>query len=373
MWSWLTPSAGNDSERARYNGPRMSPLARMLWILALGAGCTPAHTPDSAKPVAVATPVAEPDPEPPRPRIDPTALDALRARAQRERSAALLLWVDGELVLDESFGYDPDTPLVAMSVTKSIVALRVGQMVEDGHVDLDAPLSEALVPEWQDTANAGITLRHLLSHTSGLSVERYANDGEGFRTKTIEGHIPAMSLVAEPGTQFAYNNAAVDLLAVVLRRADPQRRPLDDQMEASLFEPMGVVGATWMEDAAGDPRAAGELVIRPRDLVAIGQLVLERGHYDGRSLVPESWIDAMLQPGPYPGCGLLWWLDRREGEDAVASYVADGYLGQYIVVVPEARAVAVRMRDGNTTSWDPEEFSYREFRSDVLALFDPKD
>lgn len=314
-----------------------------------------------------------PEPEPTRPPVDAAALDALRVRAERERSAALLLWVDGEMVLEESFGYDPDTPLVAMSVTKSIVALRIGQMVEEGLLELDAPLSETLIPEWEGTENASITLRHLLSHTSGLAPERYATDAEGFRTKTIEGHIAAMVRVDEPGTRFAYNNAAVDLLAVVVRRADPEGRPLDDQIEASLFEPMKIEEASWLEDAKGDPRAAGELVIRPRDLVAIGQLVLDRGHYGGESLVPASWIDAMLKPGPYSGCGLLWWLDRREGEDDVASYVADGYLGQYIVVVPEVRAVAVRMRDGNTTSWNPDEFSYPEFRADVLALFEPED
>lgn len=340
--------------------------ARSLPFLFLLAACAAAP----ASPAEPVTAVSAPRRESP---VDPDALAALRVRARAERSAALLLWVDGEMVVDESYGNEPDAPLVAMSVSKSVVVLRIGQLVEQGALELDAPLSESIVPEWKDPARARITLRHLLDHTSGLDPARYASDAEGFRTLTIEGHIPAMASVDEPGARFAYNNAAVDMLAVVARRADPSGRSLDVQLEAALFEPMGIGGTSWLTDGNGDPRAAGELLIHPRGLLAIGQLMLDRGRFGGQQLVPASWVDTIVRPGPYPGCGLLWWLDRRDGEEAVASWVADGYLGQYIVVVPEARAVAVRMRDGNSTSWDPAEFSYPEFRSDVLALFEPRE
>ncbi len=256
-----------------------------------------------------------------------------------------------------------------MSVSKSVVALRIGQLVDAGLLDLETPLSTSVMPEWKDTDKANITLRHLLSHTSGLAAERYGTDAETFREGTIEAHALATAVVTPVGENFAYNNNAVDMLAVVARRATSSAMVLDDQLQAGLFGPLDIAGAYWMKDGRGDPRASGELVIRPHDLLKIGRLVLDRGLYEGERLLSESWIDTMLEPGPMKGCGLLWWLDRREGELEVAAYVADGYLGQYIVVVPEFRAVAVRMRDPNATSWDPKEFTYPQFRRDVLQLF----
>lgn len=305
--------------------------------------------------------------------VDAESLTALIETARTERSAALLLWVDGELLIEESFGSDPRTALFAMSVSKSVVALRIGQLVDAGLLELDAPLSGSLMPEWADTDKKSITVRHILSHTSGLIPDRYGVDAESFRNGTIEAHAFGSPLQGAVGEAFVYNNNAVDILAVIARRATPHGMALDDQLQAGLFGPLDIAGAYWMKDGRGDPRASGELAIRPRDLLKIGRLVLDRGVYRGERLLSEAWMDTMLEPGPMKGCGLLWWLDRREGASEVASYVADGYLGQYIVVVPEFRAVAVRMRDPNTTSWDPKEFTYPEFRRDVLRLFPAAD
>lgn len=333
-------------------------------LLLLGTACHPATE------AGPAVPLPSVERETPKPSgIDPEKLATLVASARAEHSAALLLWVDGELLVDESFGADPRVGLFAMSVSKSVVALRIGQLVDAGLLELDVPLSASVMPEWVDTDKATITLRHLLSHVSGLNAERYASDAETSRERTIEAHAIASTLQNAVGETFVYNNNAVDMLAVVARRANPHGMVLDDQLQAGLFGPLDIAGAYWMKDGRGDPRASGELVIRPHDLLKIGQLVLDRGVYRGERLLSEAWIDEMLEPGPKKNCGLLWWLDRREAESEVAAYVADGFLGQYIVVVPEARAVAVRMRDPNATSWDPNEFTYREFRRDVLRLF----
>lgn len=345
------------------------PLGRCLsWLVLFATACRPAPV---SEPPAPPAPTAAPNPASEPSTVGPEAVAQLTEAARAEHSAALLLWVDGDLLIDESFGSDPRTGLFAMSVSKSVVALRIGQLVDAGLLELDTRLSESVMPEWAETDKAAITLRHILSHTSGLAPERYGSDAETFRDGTIQAHALATAVVSPVGEAFAYNNNAVDMLAVIARRATSNGMMLDDQLQADLFGPLDIAGAYWMKDGRGDPRASGELVIRPHDLLKIGRLVLDRGVYEGERLLSEAWIDTMLEPGPMKGCGLLWWLDRREGESDVAAYVADGYLGQYIVVVPEFRAVAVRMRDPNSTSWDPEEFTYREFRRDVLRLFTP--
>lgn len=336
-------------------------------LLLFGVACHPPAAPPPSEPAAPAA--ATPDSTSEATTVDPEALEALVETARAERSAALLVWVDGEFLVDESFGADPRTGLFAMSVSKSVVALRIGQLVDAGLLELESPLSTTLMPEWADTDKAAITLRHILSHTSGLSTERYGTDAQSFGNGTIEAHAIASPMQGPVGETFVYNNNAVDMLAVVARRATSHGMMLDDQLQAGLFGPLDIAGAYWMKDGRGDPRASGELVIRPHDLLKIGRLVLDRGVYEGERLLSHAWIDTMLEPGIMKGCGLLWWLDRREGESEVAAYVADGYLGQYIVVIPEFRAIAVRMRDPNSTSWDPKEFTYPEFRRDILQLF----
>lgn len=295
------------------------------------------------------------------------AVDRFVAKARREGSTALVVLEDGRLVVEEYFGGSRSDRAFAMSVTKSIVALELGVLQDRGHLELDAPLSATLVPEWASTERAAITLRHLMTHTSGLDATRYGAP-DRWDTGSIEAHGLGAECVAPPGTAFAYNNQAADFLAVVARRADPERLFLDDLLQRDVFGPLGVLGATWKKDGHGQPRAAGELVLRAIDLAKIGRLVLDGGTHEGHSIVSRERIDAMLAPGTalYAGCGLLWWRDG-DAERALA-YRADGYLGQYVIVVPHARLVAVRMRDPARTSWDESEHAWPDFVWDVLAL-----
>lgn len=311
--------------------------------------------------------------------LDRAAFERMRERATEEHSTALLLLHDGKLLhADNPLGEgDLDEPSIAMSATKSVVALLIGKLVDDGALSLDEPLSDELVPEWKDDERASITLRHLLNHTSGLDPTRATAhafaDGKKVRPIDIEKTGTEARLVTPVGEKFAYNNQAVDFLSVIVRRLYTDGVRLDDMLQKHLFVDLGVAGAFWMTDAKGDPRAAGELVMRPIDLAKIGQLVLDRGMWRGERLLSEEWMTAMLGPGQdlYDGCGLLWWRDgrkRADGTREVLAYRADGYLGQYIIVVPDKRMVAVRMRDPRRTSGDPKEYTYRDFMWDALAV-----
>ncbi|MCB9540472.1 MAG: beta-lactamase family protein [Myxococcales bacterium] len=411
---------------------RRAPAVALAAVLLTACGAAPATPPATRHglPVLDAPPAA----------LDAAALAHLVARAEAEHSTGLIVLHDGRIVVESYFGADPQTASMAMSVTKSVVALGIGALVDAGHLDLDEPLAARLVPEWAGTDKATLTTRHLLNHTSGLPLERYGAGGEGdaaWRTRTIEAHVLGAALVTPPGAAFAYNNDAVDFLSVVARRAEPERLYLDDTLQRLVFGPLGVTGAFWSKDGRGDPRGGGELIIRPIDLAKIGQLVLDRGVWQGRRVLSAAWIDQMLAPGQplTDQCGLLWWRDgrakahvltearlkrwtergvdaahveaarpllgqrfdtlqaarvalaRRVGDDAllaieakmkpvwlferdteVLAYRADGWLGQYVVVVPSKRLVAVRTRDPRRTSWNPDEFGYPDFRWDVLAV-----
>jgi CubicO group peptidase (beta-lactamase class C family) len=359
----------------------------------------------------------------------------LLAKAAEQNSSAVVILRDGAIVTEAyRAGYD-GRPIVAMSASKSIVGLAIGRLIGDGKLSLDTRIAD-LFPAWQTPGKDRITVRHLLSHTSGLDPSR-AQPSE-----SIEDHAAKAVLVFEPGTRFQYNNGAVDFLAVVATRAAGM--PFDAYVQQTIFEPLDIVGAQWMRDAAGVARGAGELVIRPVDLAKLGQLMLDGGAWHGRQIVPREWVaQATAASQPFTDdYGLLWWRDgsfsyvvsdavlaawrdagvldpvvdrvrplvgvsfrdlaawrRALGDildaDAltklgttlsrgdhvplfyaaangpVRGFSARGWLGEFLVVVPDRKLVAVRMRKPEAADYDGrggERDGFPEFPQQVLKL-----
>jgi CubicO group peptidase (beta-lactamase class C family) len=293
--------------------------------------------------------------------LEPSRLAAFLARARQEHSSALIIAHRGQVVFAEGA---IERPTFAMSVSKSVTALVLGTLVDAGHLDLDAPLGTGLVPEWSDDARGALTVRHLLTHSSGLDPTRWTPDGPH---ATVEAHGLAAALVAEPDTAFAYNNQVADFLAVLAQRAHPHHVPLDDQLTSGLGLALGFAGEWWRKDPAGTPRAAGEWMVRPIDLLAIGQLVLDRGRVGDEQLVSEAWIDTLATPSStWAGCGHLWWRDHTA--DGALMLRADGYLGQFVAVVPDEQLVVVRVRDPREEGWSADEYGWPGYIDDVFAL-----
>jgi CubicO group peptidase (beta-lactamase class C family) len=238
--------------------------------------------------------------------IDPAALGRLKARAEKARSDAVVVVKDGKLVADWTFG-KPAGPIEAMSATKSIVNLAVGRLIDQGKIrSLDQPVSD-FYPEWRQGRKRQITIRHLMNHTSGL--ENHPQAGEIFASPDFVQFALTADLSDDPGSRFAYNNKAVNLLAGVVRKAAGRR--MDVYIGEEIFAPMGIADFTWSLDGAGNPHGMAGLQIRAIDLAKIGQMMLDGGTWKGRRLVSEEWVKLSTgQPGqPHdPTCGLLWWL-----------------------------------------------------------------
>ncbi len=248
------------------------------------------------------------------------ALEVLVSHANQEHSTAVVLVKEGRIFLERyASDYDLAEPLVAMSGSKSFVSIAVGLLIGDGKLSLDTRMG-TLFPEWRKQgAKANVTVRQLLTHTSGLDPSR-----PDFEKETIADHALAAKLLAPPGTRFQYNNGAVDFLAVVVRRASGTG--LDDLLEQRVFRKLGIVGAHWMKDKNGDPRGAGELFIRPVDLAKIGQMMLDGGRWNGEAIVPADWVQRSTEAGQHfdESCGMLWW---RQGK--FAPILDDSVLGMW--------------------------------------------
>lgn len=297
--------------------------------------------------------------------VQPTAtasraeLCELLERARATHTDQLLVLQDGEPLVEWA---DPDAPerIHVMSVTKSVVALAFGRLLLDGELEtLHLPLHR-LFPEWRQGRKKDITLWHLLTHTSGL--QNVPNAGAEIEPAPDMVQLAlAAELTADPGTEFAYNNKAVNLLGAAVEKLSG--RPLDTYLETTVFREVGITGYDWIRDPAGNPVSMAGLGLSARDLARLGRLVLQGGRWDGRTVLDPDFVAEATrsQHDLYPRHGLLWWL-LPDG----AGVYGDGWLGQWLVVRPGAGLVAVRLIDRD--SWQDESDSFQDFRETIAAL-----
>ncbi|HWB77506.1 MAG TPA: serine hydrolase [Nannocystaceae bacterium] len=343
--------------------------------------------------------------------LDAAAIEGLLVEAEISGTDALLVLVDGKTVIERYFDR-PRAPIETMSVTKSVVSLAIAMLLDEGKIaSLDVPLS-TWFPSWKKGRKAEVTLRHLLTHTSGIAHRQGANviNREADRVAfVLESEVSTL-----PGTVFSYNNEAVQLLAAIVLAASGE--PLDAYMNRRLFEPLGIREWSWEKDRAGNVMAYYGLSLHARDLAKIGVLMLDGGRWEGKQIVPASFVAAAtVEQFANSSHGFLWWLrrsaptfalrdadvetlakhgvaptsalqslvgqrfpgtvalwlavaDRCDASGRIAlarlaaagarpfeeqagrtiGYAADGWLGQQLIVLPEHRLIAVRQHRAPT-------------------------
>ena len=272
--------------------------------------------------------------------LDAEALAAHEALCERSGADACLVVHDGRIV-QEWYGPNYREPIQAMSSTKSVAGLLTGMLVGDGRLSADDPVSR-YVPEWTAGAEGGVTVRHLLTMTSGLIGSHTPRPPDSMvgGVSDKDSLVFSLPLVAAPGSEWAYSNEGAYLLSPVLRRAAGE--PLEDYAARRLFGPLGMTSSRLHVHPEGQTWTHATMWTTPRDLARIGQLMLQRGRWDGEQVVPEAWVEASVRPSQdlNPSYGLLWWLDVPGG------YAARGAYDTNVYVLPERDLVVVRMQSG---------------------------
>lgn len=236
--------------------------------------------------------------------VDGKALDELVAEAERTKSDALVVLKDGQVVAERYFGQKRG-PIETMSITKSITALAVVMLVESGKLrSLDEPVSR-FIPEFAQGKRSAVTVRHLLTQTSGLAHGKDAKALNGQKDRTA--YARRASVVDEPGAVFSYNNEATQLLSVVVEKA--AGKPVDAYLDAALFRPLGIRGWQWDRDGGNNVQTYYGLALEARDLAKIGQLLLDQGKFGGRQLLSKESVAMLHAPSDKSAYyGLLWWI-----------------------------------------------------------------
>ncbi len=297
---------------------------------------------------------------------------------------SLLALKDGKLVLEEYFyGYGSKDPHPIQSITKPVFSLLFGIAEAQGLCRTSQKLYDFFSsyrsrPGW-DPRKDRVSLENLLTMTSGLGCDDSKDSKDCswsmFASPDWLDFSLSLPLNHEPGSNFAYCGACLTPLGEVLEKQSGMK--LRDYAQKFLFDPLGIETPLWWEGPQGIHSPAFGLDLTPRDMAKIGYLVLKKGVWKGRQVVPEKWIQestAVHVPSSKTGkksdYGYLWW-ERDADWHGKTLRVLDawGVGGQHIFIVPRLDLVCV-LTGGNYKDGNLANHSFEIFK-EVMEAFRP--
>jgi CubicO group peptidase (beta-lactamase class C family) len=342
--------------------------------------CLPAH---AAEPVPWPTrdwPAASPEAV----GLDPTALVALDkdiAAGQYGYIDGFLLIRHGRVAFERQYSHDYDklfigkgppgiynyydpawhpfykgTALHTMqSVSKSVTSALIGIATARGEIpDVNVRVmpyfSAFKVPP--DARRDRMLLWNVLTMTTGIKWDEFTasytdqgnNCAQMEATRDWIQYVLDQPMAAEPGSTFVYNSGATELLSYIIKKTTGKNA--DDYAREHLFGPLGIRQYFWKRTPLGLADTEGGLYLQPRDLAKLGYLYLHDGMWEGKQIVPATWvhqstratIDTHWQEREY---GYQWWVLSRQSGSTYEAYAAIGYGGQYLIVIPQLDCIAV--------------------------------
>ena len=256
----------------------------------------------------------------------------------------------------------PDKIAGVFSVTKSITSLLCGIAVDEGYIkSIDDPVTDYL-PElkkknqmWQK-----LTIRHLLDMQSGLdfddtyslslkikNIKRLHAMAKLNYGRNISAQIKKLNFRQEPGAEHNYESMTTEILGIAIERAT--KRNFAEYLEEKVWTPLGMESPAYMNYDSQKHHTAhafGGLALTMRDLAKIGLLYLNRGEWNGRRIVSESWIEqSTAYSRDNEGYHFCWYNTSCIGADKpeFPGYYAMGIRGQVLYVNPYKHLIMVRL------------------------------
>jgi len=276
----------------------------------------------------------------------------------------------GRIVLERyAHGRTAQDRWFSASAAKSVTSTLIGAAIRDGLIgSIDDPITR-YIPELKTVpAFDGVTLRHLMTMSSGLNYNENLTDTTSdialsYGGEVIDGRSPivtyAMKLTRAhpPGTVEVYKTIDIDLLGIALSRV-LKGRTLSDYLSEKIWRPAGMeADANWMIDKAGIERGGCCISATLRDYARFGLFIARGDLGPAGTVLPAGWIDEARKPA-WPvtdngsGYGWCWWVRQDGGYEALGAY------GQSVTIYPKDDVVIAI----NAASRDPSGFGIARWK-----------
>jgi CubicO group peptidase (beta-lactamase class C family) len=260
----------------------------------------------------------------------------------------------GRVVFHEAFNakasshlVNVESPLWMASITKLLTGVLMMQFVDQGLVELDAPI-EKYLPELSSAVESKLTVRHLFTHTTGL--DDWAGEWASDWNPALENQVAQVLPFTKVGEKFSYHRVGYAIAGKMMERITGRAVPY--LFQDYLFTPLG------LKSAYAD-NTYGGLYCTAIDLAHLGQMLLNRGRYNGCKFFSEDSYHQML-PAKLAGIDRQWGIGTSLMEGHGLSKEAFGHLaasGAVFRVDPKNDLIIVSAR--NKVSRNQEEFEKR--------------
>lgn len=273
------------------------------------------------------------------------------------RVAGLLVLKDGQIVLEDyELGIGPNTRWASFSMAKAVASTLVGAALVDGHIaSLDDPV-ERYAPGLRGGVYAGVSIRQILTMSSGVRWTETYTDPKSDRRKLLElqlhgkpgdllRYMSSLPRAAAAGSVWNYSTGETLVLGAVLEGAT--HRPLSDYLSEKIWSKVGMdQDATWWVDGPNGMGWGGSGIgATLRDYGRFGLIAANAGRVNGQPIVPPGWFDEAGAPhvigGKTLGYGYMWWIPPQSDPIHVGAFDAQGIFGQSMYINPRERLVIV--------------------------------
>lgn len=267
-------------------------------------------------------------------------------------TTSMLILENGKVVYE--YG-DPSDISIISSCRKSVLAMLYGNYVQEGEIDLSQTLEDLAIDDVNGLLplEKQATIQQILSSRSGVF---HLPSNGGYDKKNIKARGSV-----QPGSYFVYNNWDFNVAGHILELHS--KKTVYEEVEKQLAIPLGfqdwnIQNQKRKVNTNKSLYSAYHMHLSTRDMAKIGQLMLQKGSWNGKQLITEDWINRLLTmttpkdtvskrdelPSDYPiqfSYGMMWWLfeDFHNNTDFEGAYTASGFGGQYITVLPKKNIV----------------------------------
>jgi CubicO group peptidase (beta-lactamase class C family) len=320
-----------------------SPISRRTVIKGIAAGAAACLLGDlGAEDVEAATVTRKlPRVAPEAVGIDPAGVAAFLDAADAKLNGlhSIMMLCHGQVAAEGWwYPYAPQHPHMLFSLTKSFTSTAVGFAVAEGLLTVEDPVLSFFPDDAPATVSANLQamrVKHLLTMSNGRK-----DTDERFSDNWVRSFL-ACPIEYEPGTHYYYDSMGSYMLSAIVQKK--VGRPIREYLMPRLFKPLGIATPAWDKCPKGINTGGWGLNLKTEDIAKFGQLYLQRGKWNGKQLLPATWVDEATrkhtvkiedpQPDWHQGYGYQFWRCRHN------AFRGDGAAGQYCIVMPDQDAV----------------------------------
>lgn len=276
----------------------------------------------------------------------------LKNKLQELQSAGFLIVKDGKIITEKYFNKYTDSSLTnSFSVAKTFVTMLLGKAIEEGYIkSLQQPITDFLQEYQNDSLAKTCTIGDLSAMTSGLNWnESYYlplnETAKSYYGEHLKKQMFATNFNSVSGKKFEYKSANTILLGIIIARAT--KKTLSDYLSEKFWKPLGMESPSpwYLDHKNGIEKTSCCVAARLRDFAKMGQLLLQKGNWNGNQLLDSTFIKTMTHPNalngkiknPIYGYGV--WTDYNNKPPI---YAMVGHLGQRVICIPSKKMVIVR-------------------------------